>query len=93
MIDLVNMLYDEGNEIVLYTARRMLTHGGDVEAVIQDVGSITETWLKEHNVKYHRLVFGKIYYDVLIDDKAVYPFNDRSPITEWSNVNEELFDL
>lgn len=73
MIDYVNRLYDEGHTIVLYTARRMLTHDGNVNDVIADVGDITKNWLSEHNVKYTELIFGKLYFDVIIDDKAVRP--------------------
>lgn len=75
VIDRVNQLHDNGHEIVIYTARRMLTHSGDVEAVIADVGEITKEWLEEYGVKYDRIVFGKIYYDEIWDDKAVNPTN------------------
>ncbi|MNG12378.1 hypothetical protein D3C84_959880 [compost metagenome] len=51
----------------------MLTHAGDVQKVIDDVGSITEIWLSEHGVRYDELVFGKIYADVYLDDKALRP--------------------
>lgn len=73
MIDLVNKLYDEGHTVVIYTARRMLTHDGDIVAVIEDIGEITNTWLKEHGVKFHYIQYGKLYFDVLIDDKGVRP--------------------
>lgn len=63
--------YNNGHTIVIYTARRMLTHKGNVSAIEQDVGEITRRWLSIHNVPYHQLVFGKMYYDVLIDDKAL----------------------
>lgn len=81
MIDHVNRLYDQGHRIVLYTARRMLTHDGDVSKVIADVGQITEDWLTLHGVKYHEIVYGKIYFDVLIDDKGYRPeeFTDAVP--------------
>lgn len=75
VIDMVNELYDQGNEIVIYTARRMLTHNGDVELVKQDVGELTKTWLLEHGVKFDRIVFGKIFYDEIWDDKSVNPLN------------------
>lgn len=73
IIDKVNQLHEAGNKIVLYTARRMVTHSGDVQKVINDVGSITEKWLSEHGVQYDQLVFGKIYADVYLDDKALRP--------------------
>lgn len=74
LIKIVNKLYDDGYFIIIHTARRMLTHKNDVFAVEADVGEITRTWLKEHNVSYHQLIFGKpfstTYY---VDDKAMLP--------------------
>lgn len=72
MIDYVNKLYDQGHEIIIHTARRMVTHKGDVQKVIEDVGNVTTIWLKENNVKYTSLVFGKPYASAYyIDDKAM----------------------
>jgi capsule biosynthesis phosphatase len=59
-----------GCKIVLYTARRMLTHNGDVQKVIEDVGHVTEEWLHAHQVPYDDLIFGKPYGDMYVDDKA-----------------------
>lgn len=73
LIDKINRLYDKGDTIILYTARRMLTHNGDLKKIEEDVGDITREWLRRHNVKYHELIFGKIYYDLLIDDKTITP--------------------
>lgn len=73
MIERVNAFYEEGSHITIYTARRMLTHNGNIQKVINDVGKITEDWLQRYGVKYHELVFGKIYYDLLIDDKSMRP--------------------
>lgn len=63
-----------GDRIILHTARRMLTHKGDVAKIEQDVGQITRDWLRDNNVPYHELVFGKPYGDYYIDDKAVKPW-------------------
>lgn len=65
--------YEAGDYIIIHTARNMVTQNGDIEKVIANVGKITEDWLKEHNVPYHELVFGKPYGDVYIDDKALRP--------------------
>ena len=64
-------LHDDGWIITLATARRMLTHGGDVAKIVQDVGDITETWLKQHGVPYHNICFGKPYGQYYVDDKAM----------------------
>jgi capsule biosynthesis phosphatase len=71
MIDYINTKFFQNDKIIIHTARRMLTHNGDVQKIIEDVGEITENWLKEHNVQYTELVFGKPYADFYIDDKAV----------------------
>ena len=62
-----------GDRVIIHTARRMLTHGGDVRKVEADVGQVTRDWLAKHEVPYHELIFGKPYGDVYIDDKAMRP--------------------
>ena len=61
----------EENQIIIYTARRMVTHDGDLEKIKEDVQEITENWLSEFEVPYDSLIFGKPYADVYIDDKAL----------------------
>ena len=73
MIDKLRLYKSRGCSIIIFTARRMLTHKGDVRKVVDDVGQITEDWLKNHNVPYDDLIFGKPYYDYIIDDKAINP--------------------
>lgn len=58
----VNKLFDEGNKILLFTARGSAT-GINWE-------QLTKLQLKEWNVKYHELKFGKPHADVFIDDKS-----------------------
>ena len=47
--------------IILLTARRMLTHNGDIEKIIEDVGKITTDWLERYDVPYDELIWGKPY--------------------------------
>ena len=61
-IEIVNKLYDEGNEIIIFTARGSTTN--------IDWTKKTENQLSEWNVKYHKLLFGKPYADIYIDDKG-----------------------
>jgi capsule biosynthesis phosphatase len=58
-----------GNKIIIHTARRMLTHKGDLAKIEADVGQVTRDWLKMHKVSYNKLIFGKPYGDVYVDDK------------------------
>ena len=73
VIKRVQWLYNSGHHITIYTARRMKTCKGDVEAVEREVGEITRDWLKKYGVPYDVLMFGKPYYDLLIDDNTMTP--------------------
>lgn len=74
-INLANNLYDVGYNIVIYTARGMSQFQGDVRKVEENLRDLTESHLKDWGVRYHSLVFGKIHYELLIDDKALNSVN------------------
>ena len=59
-----------GAYIIIYTARRMRTHNGDLAKVCADIGDLTRSWLSEHGIPYDEIVFGKPYAHVYIDDLA-----------------------
>lgn len=63
MIEIINKLYDLGNEIILLTAR------GYVTGI--DWKETTEEQLKNWGLKYHELHFGKPNADFYIDDKML----------------------
>lgn len=71
MIELVNKLHDDGHTIYIYTARGMVTLGGDLEKIHERLYGQTLKHLEEWGVKHHGLFMGKLHYDYLIDDKAV----------------------
>lgn len=73
MIDRLRRYRECGDIIIIYTARRMVTHNGHLDAILADVGDITEKWLNDHSVPYDQLKFGKPFGDVYIDDKAMRP--------------------
>ena len=60
----VNELYDNGNRIVLYTSRYS----------VDDI--VTEKWLYDNKVKYHNIIYDKIFYDIFIDDKGYNNFKE-----------------
>ena len=62
-IDILNKLYDNNNIITMWTARGSLTG--------IDWYDITKKQLDDWGVKYHKLVMGKPYYDLFIDDKTM----------------------
>ncbi len=62
-ITAINNLYDQGNEIVYWTAR------GTGSGI--DWSEVTEKQFKKFGVKYNSLKFGKPVYDIFIDDKNI----------------------
>ena len=63
----INSLHKEGNKIILFTARRTTTG--------IDWRPLTEKQLKNWDVSYDELLFGKPEADKFIDDKAEDIFN------------------
>ncbi|SDZ37740.1 HAD hydrolase family protein [Bacillus sp. 166amftsu] len=64
-------LKEEGHEIIIYTARNMLTCKGNIGKVNANVGKITLDWLASYKIPFDELVFGKPYGDIYIDDLGV----------------------
>lgn len=62
-IERINKLYENGNEIVFFTAR------GTGTGI--DWRKTTELQLKSWKIKYHSLIFGKPVGDIFIDDRAL----------------------
>jgi len=62
----VNALYEQGHQIILFTAR------GSTTGI--DWSVVTQQQLTSWGVRYHQLLFGKPFADVFIDDRAV---NDK----------------
>ena len=80
IIDKMKELKYNGFKIVIATSRRMVTHNGDINKIIEDVGQVTTDWLKEHDVPYDELIWGKPYSSTYyVDDKAMTP----SSFLEW----------
>ena len=67
----VNKLYDDGNIIIIYTARGMGSSNNNQIQAINKYYSITEAQLKNWNVKYTHLMLGKPAADYYIDDKGI----------------------
>lgn len=78
-ITLLKNLKNDGHEIIIYTARRMKTHNGNVGKVIKDIAGVTIDTLEKFNIDYDELIFGKPIADIYIDDRAINPYiNDIS---------------
>tara|TARA_B100000287_G_scaffold10067_1_gene10239 strand:- start:1233 stop:1607 length:375 start_codon:yes stop_codon:yes gene_type:complete len=79
----MQILKRQGFHIILLTARRMLTHKGDVEKIVKDVGKITTDWLERYDVPYDELIWGKPYSGTYyVDDKAM----NLEEFVKWTKV-------
>jgi len=70
-IDYLKFLKSLGHTIIIYTARRMKTHKGNVGNILADIGRITFDTLDKFNIPYDEIYFGKPYANFYIDDLAI----------------------
>ena len=75
-INYLKKLKAKGHYIIIYTARRMRTHNGDVNKVLDDIKDITIKKLIEFDIPYDELIFGKPYAHFYIDDLMISPKTD-----------------
>jgi hypothetical protein len=87
-IRLVNECYDAGYIIILYTSRGMGQFNGDSERCELELTEVTTRLLNEWGVRYHQIVFGKIHFDLLVDDKT----RDSNDIHTLNDVKVALGD-
>jgi len=80
-INFLRYLKRLGHIIIIYTARRMKTHNGNVGKISADIGRITFDTLEKLNIPYDEIYFGKPYADFYIDDLA---------ISSYENLEKEL---
>lgn len=85
-IKLINSCYDNGHYIVVYTARGMNTSNGNIGDVYDELYTLTKNQLGLWGIKHHRLIMGKLNFDLLIDDKAVC----SKKINSITDINEIL---
>ena len=62
MIDAVNTLHKNGSEVIIESARNMLTQSNNEAKVIKNIGLTTLKWLNDNNVEYDGIKFGKPIY-------------------------------
>jgi hypothetical protein len=68
----INELYFAGNTILVFTARFM-GRSKDNPALAKKRGyKFTFVQLKKWKLEFHKLIFGKPSFDLLIDDKALF---------------------
>ena len=69
-INIINKLYTRGYVIKIFTARFMGRSNENVNKAIFRGYRHTKKQLDKWKVKYHKLIFGKPSFDVIIDDKS-----------------------
>jgi len=75
-INFLKYLKKFGHTIIIYTARRMKTHNGNIGKIMCDIGRITFDTLDKFNIPFDEIYFGKPYADIYIDDLALNCFDD-----------------
>jgi capsule biosynthesis phosphatase len=70
-IKYLQYLKKKGHTIIINTARRMRTHGGNCGKLMADIGKLTFDTLEQFNIPFDEIYFGKPDADFYIDDKAV----------------------
>ena len=74
VVELVREEKRKGTEIVIFTARHMDTCKGNAIEADKSMRVLTERFLKDHDVPYDSLIFGKPRAHVYLDDRAVNTF-------------------
>ncbi|MCP4021078.1 MAG: capsular biosynthesis protein [Desulfobacteraceae bacterium] len=65
-----------GFHIILYTARNMRTHQGNIGKINADTAQFTIKWLNKHNIPFDEIHFGKPWQGkggFYVDDKTIRP--------------------
>jgi len=71
-INKINELYDEGNIILIFTARFMGRSKDNIKKAKKLGYKFTYNQLKKWDLKFHKLIFGKPSFDLFIDDKSIF---------------------
>jgi capsule biosynthesis phosphatase len=88
-VNYLKFLKENGHTIIIYTARRMKTHGGNVGMVVQDIASITIETLNNFEIPYDELYFGKPYANYYIDDLAIKSYDELDKELGFYNIHPE----
>lgn len=76
MIQQLLVYRKNGFRIILQTARNMRTYNGNLELIHSHTAPLLEKWLKDWNIPYDEIVFGKPWAGDIgfyIDDRAIRP--------------------
>lgn len=88
IIKFMRKLKAEGNTIIIYTARRMKTHNHNSGAVLADIGEVTFKTLRDFDIPFDEIIFGKPIADIYIDDKSINPYKNDMKLFGIMDYNE-----
>ena len=71
-IKIINKAYDNGFNIILYTARYMGRCERNIKQVEKKIKPLTLKQLKKWGVRHHKIYFGKPSFDLFVDDKSLF---------------------
>jgi capsule biosynthesis phosphatase len=91
-INFLNFLHSLGHTIIIYTARRMKTHKGNVGSVQKDIAKVTLETLENFGINYDEIYFGKPYAHFYIDDLSIRPSENLEKETGFYNIHPKTRD-
>lgn len=80
--EMIDYLHNAGHIIIINTARNMGSTGHNIGKVMKNIGQITFEWLKQYDIYYDEIFFGKPNADITIDDRVIRFDGDWNKITE-----------
>jgi len=75
IISLIKQLKNDGHYIIIHTARNMVSSNHNVGVSLKNIGLVTLETLRELDIPYDEIHFGKPYADLYIDDKSFNTFD------------------
>ena len=102
-IEFVRYLKELGHEIIIYSARRMKTHGGTTGKSLADIGEVTLDTIKKFEIPFDEIHLNKPYANYYIDDLALHTssdlekelgfYNSEVEPREFNNLNSSSIDI
>lgn len=89
-IKFLNFLYSLGHYIIIYTARRMRTHNGNINKVKKEIEQLTLNQLKMFKINYNEIIFGKPYANFYIDDLSIHPNENLNTKLGYYEISDNL---
>lgn len=71
-INKINSLYADGNQILIFTSRFMGRNEDSIYLARKQGYRFTFKQLKKWKLKFHKLIFGKPSFDIVVDDKSLF---------------------